>query len=81
MVWFSPCTTYGYAAPDILLFHVHNHTICADLQWIAGEGDIHLDFDTSDIVLVMCQSYNILVLGSGILSLALCYHKCCIPGL
>ena len=36
---------------------------------MAGEGDIHLDFGTSDIVLVKCQNYNILVLGFGILVL------------
>ena len=46
---------------------------------MAGEGDIHLDFDTSGIVFVMCQSYNILDQGSDILSLVLCYGKDSIP--
>ena len=48
---------------------------------MAGEGDIHSDFDTSGIVLDVCQSCNILVQGSGILSLGLCYGKDCMPGL
>ena len=39
------------------------------------KGDIHSDFDTSGIVLDMCQSCNILVQRSGILSLWLCYGK------
>ena len=44
-----------------------------------GEGDIHSDFDTSGIVLDMCQSCNILVQGSNILNLVLCYDKDYIP--
>ena len=55
--------------------------MCANLQWMVGEGDIHSDFDTSGIVLGGYQSCNILVQGSGILSLGLCYGKDYILGL
>ena len=66
MIWFSPHTIYGYATLEAWLFHIHDHTMYVDLLWMAGEGDIHWDFDTSGIVLVMCQSCSILVQESDI---------------
>ena len=48
---------------------------------MVGEGGIHLDFGTFDIVLVRCLNYNILVQGYSIQVLALYCSGSYIPGL
>ena len=42
---------------------------------MVGQGDIHLDFDTSGIALAECQSCSILVWESDILSMMLCHGR------
>ena len=42
---------------------------------MVGEGDIHSDFDASDVAFAMCQSCSIPVQGSDIPGVMLCHGR------